>query len=294
ALTVEEVAKVAIEAARRVSAVDVAAVAVATEREGRLVVMAADGATGLSGREFDADSALVGKAIKARVALPHNGGSAAQHQVLGPDVRFDSDAVKVIPLLWKDQGVGALVLGSARELSHDLVDMLRVIADHAAIAIANAQMYARMERMATTDGLTGLTNHRQFQHAFDAMLARAQRYGRRVSLILTDIDHFKSINDTYGHPVGDQVLKRVARLLEETARKTDVVARYGGEEFAVLMEESDGDAAYQTAERIRLAIEAETFRSENGAFQCTLSLGVATYPDDGNAKAVVIERADQN
>ncbi|MEL6544445.1 MAG: GGDEF domain-containing protein, partial [Myxococcota bacterium] len=146
----------------------------------------------------------------------------------------------------------------------------------------------------TTDGLTGLTNHRQFQLAFDEMLARSQRYGRKMSLILTDIDHFKSINDTYGHPVGDLVLKRVARLLEEGARKTDVVARYGGEEFAVLMEETDTDDAYSIAERIRESIQAETFRSENGSFQCTLSLGVTTYPEDGATKAEIIERADQN
>ncbi|MEM6732762.1 MAG: diguanylate cyclase, partial [Myxococcota bacterium] len=231
ALTVEQVATVAIEAARRVSQAEYAVFAVATERENLLRITTSHGDEKLIGLEFDADSALVGKAIKARVPLPHGSARSSQHVVFGPDIPFTAPAVKVLPLLWKDQGVGALVLGSQRDdfLTDDLLDMLRVVADHAAIAIANAQMYGRMERMATTDGLTGLTNHRQFQIAFDEMLARSQRYGRKLSVILTDIDHFKSINDTYGHPVGDMVLKRVARLLEEGARKTDVVARYGGE-----------------------------------------------------------------
>src|SRR5690606_10752900 len=145
-----------------------------------------------------------------------------------------------------------------------------VIADHAAIAIANARMYERMEQLATTDGLTGLVNQRQFQALFDASLARVERYGRKLSLILADIDHFKSINDTYGHPVGDRVLKAVAAILQGTARRTDVVARYGGEEFAILMEETASQGAFQMAERIRKAIEAEVFRSEPGSFRCTL------------------------
>ncbi|MEL6543854.1 MAG: GAF domain-containing protein, partial [Myxococcota bacterium] len=154
ALTVEQVAAVAIDAARRVSQADYAAVAVATERENMLRIMAAHGDTKLVGLELNADSALVGKAIKAQVPLPHGQSRSSQHLVFGPDIPFSPPAVKVLPLLWKEQGVGALVLGSEREdfLADDLLEMLRVVADHAAIAIANAQMYGRMERMATTDG----------------------------------------------------------------------------------------------------------------------------------------------
>jgi diguanylate cyclase (GGDEF)-like protein len=175
----------------------------------------------------------------------------------------------------------------------ELLDMLKVIADHAAMAVANAQMYERLERMATTDGLTGLINHRHFQQVFDAMIMRSERYGRHVSLILTDIDHFKAVNDTYGHPVGDKVLKRVAEILYNSARRTDVVARYGGEEFALLMEETGAKGALQIAERIRKTVEAETFRSENGSFTCTISLGIATFPADANQKARLTECADQ-
>jgi diguanylate cyclase (GGDEF)-like protein len=147
--------------------------------------------------------------------------------------------------------------------------------------------------MATTDGLTGLCNHRHFQELFDAMIARAERYGRKLSLILTDIDHFKSVNDTYGHPVGDKVLKRVAVVLGQGARRTDIVSRYGGEEFAVLMEETDRVGARHIAERIRTAVEAEIFHTEHGQFKSTISLGIATYPDDATVKAKLTECADQ-
>lgn len=296
ALTVDEVAQVALDAARRVTRADVAAVAVATERENVMRITAAHGDASWVGREFSAESTLVGQAIRARIPLPHGTKRNSAHTVFGTETPVSSASIKVLPLLWKDHGVGALVLGSDQDsfLGDDTLDMLRVVTDHAAIAIANAQMYARMERMATTDGLTGLTNHRQFQIAFDEMLARSERYGRKLSVVLTDIDHFKSVNDTYGHPVGDRVLKRVARILEENARKTDIVARYGGEEFAILMEETDTEGAFQIAERIREAAQAESFSSEHGRFSCTLSLGVSTYPDDGRSKSEVIERADQN
>ena len=99
----------------------------------------------------------------------------------------------------------------------------------AAESIYRARLFEQTERLATTDGLTGLTNHRTFQGRLDEHLAHAQRYGKKLSLILCDIDHFKSVNDTYGHPVGDLMLKAVARTLAKEARATDLVARYGGE-----------------------------------------------------------------
>jgi diguanylate cyclase (GGDEF)-like protein len=300
ARNVEDVAAVAIQAARRVEMTELAAVAEALDEENVLRIAAIDwhehpGAADLVGKRFNADAGLVGAAIKARHPLPHGTARAVTQPVFAPELDVPIEAVKVLPLLWKDQGVGALVLGSSREefLSTDAVGMLRVIADHAAIAIANAQMYERIERMATTDGLTGLTNHRQFQQIFAAVAARAERYGRPVSLILTDIDHFKSVNDTYGHPVGDKVLRRVADVLRRSARRTDVVARYGGEEFAVLMEETGRSGAVQIAERIRLAVEDEVFHCENGTFGCTLSLGIATFPQDAANKARLTECADQ-
>ncbi len=301
ALNLAEVAQCAIIAARRVAQVEFAAVAVATETEGRLSLAAVDWSARSDTalwlhKEFGADEGLVGAAIKARHPLPHGTSRSPSQSVFGPGIDLSLPAVKVMPLLWQDTGVGALVLASDKAdfLSLDVLDMLKVIADHAAIAVANAQMFERMERMATTDGLTGLTNHRHFQELFDTVIARAERYGRRLSLIITDIDHFKSVNDTYGHPVGDKVLRRVAGVLANTARRTDIVARYGGEEFAILMEETDKVGAFHIAERIRKAVAAESFHCENGSFGSTLSLGIATFPEDAKSKSQLTECADQS
>ena len=218
----------------------------------------------------------------------------SQH-VFEASVELSLRTIKVFPLIWGDFAVGALVVGSSQERNIALgtFDMVSVIGDHAATAIANAQMYERMEMLATTDGLTGMTNHRTFQERFDELIKASDRYGRQVTLVLCDIDHFKSVNDTYGHPIGDVVLKRVAQILKSSSRETDVVARYGGEEFAILMDETDGQGALQIAERVRQNIKAEVFQSEQGPFQCTMSLGVATYPDDGKKKELVIVAADE-
>jgi diguanylate cyclase (GGDEF)-like protein len=172
--------------------------------------------------------------------------------------------------------------------------MLGVIANQVAISLQNARMYQALEEQATTDGLTGLVNHRTFQERFSAMLGRADRLKFPVSLILTDIDHFKKVNDTYGHPVGDEVLRRVAAILAGSARKIDIVARYGGEEFAIVLEATDRAGARQLAERIRVDVSQQVFQSSKGSFKATLSLGVASYPDDATAKDVIIARADQS
>jgi diguanylate cyclase (GGDEF)-like protein len=135
-------------------------------------------------------------------------------------------------------------------------------------------------------------NHRTFQARLDEHLARAARYGKKLSLLLTDIDHFKSVNDTYGHPAGDEVLKGVARLLAREARTTDVAARYGGEEFALVMPETDEAGALRTAERIRERVAGAVFRTGQGELRVTLSIGVATFPADGERKPELVEVAD--
>jgi len=175
----------------------------------------------------------------------------------------------------------------------DRREMLGVVANQVAISMQNGRMVQSLEEQATTDGLTGLVNHRTFQERFSTMLGRADRHRFRVAMLLTDIDHFKKVNDTYGHPTGDAVLKRIAVILKASARKIDIVARYGGEEFALVLEGTDRIGARQLAERIREEVALQTFESSKGAFKATLSLGVAVYPDDGRAKQDVIACADK-
>jgi diguanylate cyclase (GGDEF)-like protein len=209
-------------------------------------------------------------------------------------------AVKVIPLRAEplkagDPAVlGTLVLGStcAGVFDQERMRQLELVALQAGESVLRARLFDATERLATTDGLTGLTNHRTFQGRLDEHLHSAQRYGRKVSLVICDIDHFKSVNDTYGHPVGDQVLKGVAKVLAKEARTTDVVARYGGEEFALVMPETDTAGAMVIAERIRERIGKLVTETEQGPLRVTMSLGVATYPQDAELKAELVERAD--
>ncbi|HEV2718770.1 MAG TPA: diguanylate cyclase [Thermoanaerobaculia bacterium] len=136
----------------------------------------------------------------------------------------------------------------------------------------------RLELLSITDGLTKLYNHRYFQDELARAFEESQRYQRPLSLTIIDIDFFKKVNDTYGHAVGDEVLKEVARIFQDSIRATDLAARYGGEEFAVMMPETELHDALTFAEKIRTLIEESAFRTAAGPLHATVSLGVAAVP----------------
>lgn len=141
----------------------------------------------------------------------------------------------------------------------------------------------RLEALATTDGMTGLPNHRTFQERLRQELACAERYGGSLSLLFLDVDHFKQYNDSFGHPAGDEALRLLAQLLRDQLRTCDIPARYGGEEFAVLLPDTDGAEALAFAERIRTAAESHPFPHRS----VTLSLGVATVDAQGTPEALI-------
>jgi len=252
-------------------------------------------AAGLDGLAFPDNAGLVSSAVKLGATLPGKDLRISDAVIFDEGTRLRGLAsLRVIPLKTADGVLGTLVVGARREgaFGREAVRQLEVIAMQAADAVLRARLFEQTERLATTDGLTGLANHRTFQARLDEHLLAAARYGKRLSLILCDIDHFKSVNDTYGHPAGDLVLKGVARALQREARATDLVARYGGEEFAVVMPETDAPGALVIAERIREKVKATVFQTELGRLQVTMSLGVATCPDDGSRKAQLVEAAD--
>jgi diguanylate cyclase (GGDEF)-like protein len=292
-----------IESARQIAPLEFCAVTLVSEEKGarvhriaRMTGVTAQGRA-LEGRTFPDNNGLVANVVRYGAPLPGRDANQMDRQVI-----FDADtqvrglsALKIFPLVAGDRILGTLVCGSRKKgaFDGDALRMLEVIAIQAAQAVLRAQLYEQMERMATTDGLTGLTNHRTFQSKFDEVLAAAKRYSRKCSVILTDIDHFKSVNDTYGHPMGDQVLKGVARIIKDMARDTDVVARYGGEEFAIVMPETDAKGAHVIAERIREAVMAEVFQTDQGPLRVTLSLGIATFPDSATDKQALVDLSDQ-
>ncbi len=148
--------------------------------------------------------------------------------------------------------------------------------------------------LALTDGLTGMFNRRYLEVRLDEEIHRSQRYGKRFSLILVDVDHFKQINDTWGHATGDMVLQEVSRRLAENLRETEMVFRYGGEEFCILLPETSLQHAVAVAQRLREAVENRPFTTADGttAFQVTLSAGVAEYPSHGSEKKALLAAAD--
>ncbi len=149
---------------------------------------------------------------------------------------------------------------------------------------------AQLATLATTDGLTGLKNHRTFQERLAEEFGRSVRYGSPLSLIFLDVDRFKQYNDSFGHPAGDAVLKRVSDALVHTARLSDVVARYGGEEFAIILTETDAQEAKIAAERLRSAIQNEPWTQR----QVTASLGIATFGVETHDPATLIAQADES
>src|SRR3954468_838136 len=136
----------------------------------------------------------------------------------------------------------------------------------------------RLRFMSQTDALTGLDNRRHLNERIDEMFQHAQRRNEPFSLVMCDLDKFKSVNDTYGHQAGDEVLKQLARILKEEAREIDRVGRYGGEEFMLLLPGTVLDAAVTFAERVRKRIEAHTFSFAGGTLQRTASFGVSGWP----------------
>jgi diguanylate cyclase (GGDEF)-like protein len=171
--------------------------------------------------------------------------------------------------------------------------VFKTLIENASVAFTRALLYQRMEKLATTDGLTELNNHRHFQELLSKEIERTRRYGNTVALLLMDIDHFKSFNDTYGHPVGDLVLKEISQCIRKSLRTNDIPARYGGEEFTVIIPESNEQGALIIAERIRSTIENHIIISNDRQLHVTVSIGVAAYPSLASNQPQLIDSADK-
>jgi len=149
-------------------------------------------------------------------------------------------------------------------------------------------------RLTTIDGLTQVYNKRYFIETMEREIGRAQRYRRDLSLIMFDIDHFKQINDTYGHLAGDHVLKQLAAVIKSRIRREDILARYGGEEFAIILPEIDSYNAQQFAEKIRKLTEKAVFKFEDTEIPVTISIGVTSLNPDVNDPEEFVRQADQH
>lgn len=209
---------------------------------------------------------------------------------------LQSEQVLLAPLVSRGRFLGVLVLDrkpSGQGFDQDPVLLVQAVTQSVAVSIENALLFARMEEMAITDTLTGLYNRRGMVQLAGRELDRAQRYQRPLSVLMLDIDHFKVLNDAHGHLVGDQVLVGLARLLESSVRRVDLLSRHGGEEFVALLPESDLPSAARAAERVRLKVEAADFPTHAGLMTITISVGVAGSDEIGLDLELLVDAADQ-
>ncbi|MDO8847060.1 MAG: GGDEF domain-containing protein [Coriobacteriia bacterium] len=179
-------------------------------------------------------------------------------------------------------------------LSSDDRIVLQAVASELVVAVENSRLYRLTKRLAITDELTDLYNYRFLQQRLDDEMGRADRYSKRLSLLMLDIDDFKRINDTYGHLVGDLVLSEVGLVLKSTVREVDIVARYGGEEFTIILPETDASGAFIVAEKIRETIAMHRFPDAEGghSIHLTVSIGLSSYPVHAADKESLLRSAD--
>lgn len=299
AVTEDQVVEAGLAAAADIAPYDFAAMTTYDAPQKRHCVSHAAGvaAEALRDLSFRDNTSLVAMAVRNRHYLPYRGDYDPQQQVVFtrraqlPDMR----SLLVLPLSVREDAIGTLVLGSRSKgaFGEAVRTTLQVLANQLAVAMSNAGAVARLEALATTDGLTGCLNKRSFLEELDAKWRSAARFSRKLSLLVTDLDHFKAVNDTYGHATGDVVIQGLGTILNRVKRETDSVARFGGEEFCVLCEETDTEGAISLAERVRSELSATRFQSESGPVRITCSIGVATFPQDARTPEQLFEVSDQ-
>ena len=262
---------------------------------GTLVVRGARGVTA-SGMRVRIGEGRVGAVARFRRAL-----AGDDFVNLDPQTRFNLsqsgplDTAAAAPLIAHGQLIGVLNVGGRVDAAPSIrKEILSVLANLGATALENQLNFDRLEREATTDGLTGLSNVKNFKEKFAQELSRATRHGRALSVFLFDIDNFKHYNDTNGHPAGDQCLRLAAELVKANTRLSDLPARYGGEEFIVLLPETDAPGGLAFAEKIRALIAAKDFpfRDKQPLGCVSISGGVASFPENGKDVDALIKAAD--
>jgi len=230
---------------------------------------------GIAGRVFMTSKPMIVNNIREDDLFINSETSYVHSIACIPMIVF-SDVVGVINVTNKKKG---------KEFTEEDVEMLKAVADQAAVAVNKAQLWD----MAVTDSLTGLYVRRYFMVKLQEEIHRAERYGKRLSVIMADLDRFKKINDTYGHDAGDRALKTISQFLQKNIRDVDAIARYGGEEFVMLIPDADKEAAYCLAQRLREELAKVKFEDLP---PITISLGIATFPSDSTDIEELIKKAD--
>jgi len=210
---------------------------------------------------------------------------------------FTTRSIICVPLKARERTLGVIQLINGMdqgEFARTDLNILSTIADFAAIAIDNARLIEKINQLTITDELTGLYNDRHFHALLEYEIERARRAATALSLVFIDLDHFKQVNDTFGHLTGSRLLKEVGQVIREKTRRINHAARYGGDEFVILLPGTDQEGALGMTNNLRKNLQNEDFRADDGTpLKVTASFGIATYPVHASTKEELLRLADE-
>ena len=233
---------------------------------------------------------LTGTAETLRISTPRDRGLP----LFRPGGGMPGESLLVHPLRFRNRLQGALVaIGDSQAFDASVARVVSLIANQAAAAIDLIELLEANKRLALHDGLTNLLNRRAFDEALERAVSQAERAGQPLSLLMLDLDHFKKLNDTYGHAVGDIALQAAATEIRLQVRGGDLAARYGGEEFAVILPDTDGPAAFRMAERLRKALSNRVIKISDQQIRVTASCGVSATDLGYSTPEALIHSADE-
>ncbi|MER2565675.1 MAG: GGDEF domain-containing protein [Myxococcaceae bacterium] len=244
------------------------------------------------GRKFDLDEGKlsIGRSSKSDIQIDHDSVSRQHVRITVTEGQAQiEDVGSTNGTFLNDESLD----GKVQLRNNDLIKVGRTVFKFIAHNNIEAAYHDEIYRLTTVDGLTQVNNRRSFDETIEREISRCRRYGRTLSMVLIDVDHFKRINDTFGHLAGDAVLKEVASAIKKRIRKEDLLARYGGEEFAVLTPEVDHKGALAMAEKVRKVVEKHEFSFDDEIIPVTISCGVSTLGKKSDSAEALVQRADE-
>ncbi len=244
------------------------------------------------GRKFDLEEGKlsIGRSTKSDIQIDHDSVSRQHVRITVTEGQAHiEDVGSTNGTFLNDESLE----GKVQLRNNDLIKVGRTVFKFIAHNNIEAAYHDEIYRLSTIDGLTQVNNRRSFDETIEREISRCRRYGRTLSMVLIDVDHFKRINDTFGHLAGDAVLKEVASAIKKRIRKEDLLARYGGEEFAVLTPEVDLKGALAMAEKVRKVIEKHEFSFDDEVIPVTISCGVSTLGKKSDGAEAMVQRADE-
>lgn len=263
-------------------------------------VAVGDAADKLRGMRLRLGEGIAGWVAKHQegVVVPRVSADPRFSRRMDEQTAFQTSSILCVPLVCRGELLGVVELvkdqSDAEPYGREHLEILAPIADFAAIAIHNARTFQRVEEMTVIDEWTSLYNARFLGRCLADEAARAQRYGRPLSVLFFDLDNFKQVNDTHGHATGSGLLRLVGEFLRKEARETDRPVRYGGDEFVLVMPETDKQGAVELAERLRTGLANAVMTVGKGpAVRVAASFGVASFPADAKDGTALLEAADR-